>query len=317
MASHTVTTPRPSSNRAPARSREHITQRFVIGLFLLPAMALIVVFLMYPIAQSVRLSFFRWDGVNPIQTFVGWGNWDRLVSDEIFWRALRNNILLIVASIAIQMPIAMALAVVLDRASRRLARILRVLYFLPLLLSTVAVGVLFRNVYDRSFGLLNAFLELIGLERFTQAWLGNPDTALPAVIAVVIWQFVPFYMILFAAGLADLPADLRDAARVDGATERQYFFRIALPQLRPLVNVAIVLSLIGALKYFDVVWVMTGGGPVHATELMATYMFSKAFRTNEVGYGATIAAALFLTVLLASLASTAWAARRRRLEANR
>lgn len=320
MAADLVVPPRPATpHREPAAARtagrgSRNRERLVLAAFLLPALALIAVFLLYPIAQSIQLSFFRWDGVNPVRTFVGWGNWERLLDDPIFWRALRNNVLLVVSSIAIQLPIAMALAVVLDRVGRRLARVLRVLYFLPLLLSTVAVGILFRNIYDPAFGMLNAVLELVGLEGLTQAWLGQPSTALPAVIAVVIWQFVPFYMILFAAGLADLPDELHDAASVDGATQTQYFFRIALPQLKPLVGVAVVLSLIGSLKFFDVVWVMTGGGPVNATELMATYMFSKAFRTSEVGYGATIAAALFLTVLVASLASTLWAARQRRRE---
>lgn len=305
------------SAHAVASRRQRRSDSLVRAMFLLPAFALIGVFLLYPIGQSIQLSFFQWDGVAPDRLFVGAGNWRRLVGDEVFWLAFRNNIVLIVVSILIQLPIAMGLAVVLDRIGRMISRTLRVLYFLPLLLSTVAVGILFRNIYDPTFGLLNSTLELIGLEHLAQPWLGQPSTALPAVIAVVIWQFVPFYMILFAAGLADLSGELRDAAQVDGATERQYFFRIAIPQLKPLIGIAMVLSLIGALKYFDVVWVMTQGGPVNSTELMATYMFNKSFRTNEVGYGATIASALFLTVLLASLVTTLIAARRRRLEETR
>lgn len=305
------------SAHAVASRRQRRSDSLVRAMFLLPAFALIGVFLLYPIARSIQLSFFQWDGIAPDRLFVGTGNWRRLVADEVFWLAFRNNIVLIVTSILIQLPIAMGLAVVLDRIGRMLSRTLRVLYFLPLLLSTVAVGILFRNIYDPTFGLLNSTLELLGLGQLAQPWLGQPSTALPAVIAVVIWQFVPFYMILFAAGLADLSEELRDAARVDGATERQYFFRIALPQLKPLIGISMVLSLIGALKYFDVVWVMTRGGPVNATELMATYMFTKSFRTNEVGYGATIASALFLTVLIASLVTTLIAARRRRLEETR
>ncbi|MTV25648.1 sugar ABC transporter permease [Nitriliruptoraceae bacterium ZYF776] len=283
-------------------------------MFLAPALLLMGVYLLWPIAQSLQLSLFRWDGVAADPTFIGGANWRRLLGDDVFWLAFRNNLVLVVVSLAVQLPIAMALAVLLDRVGRRLARALRLVWFVPLLLSTVAVGVLFRSIYDNNFGLLNAALELVGLDALTRPWLGDPGTALPAVIMVVVWQFVPFYMLLFAAGLADLPGDLRDAARVDGATENQFFWRVALPNLKPLVGIAAVLSLIGALKYFDIVWVMTGGGPVHRTELMATYMFTRAFRANEVGYGATIASALFLSVLVASLATTWWTARRRRRE---
>ncbi len=318
MAADVATAPRAAARATTATGRrERRRERLFLALFLAPALALIAIFLIYPILQSVQLSLYRWDGVNPVRTWVGFGNWQRLVSDEVFWLAFRNNVLLIVASLLIQLPIAMGLAVVLDRVGRILGRILRVLYFLPLLLSTVAVGILFRNLYDPSFGMVNAVLRAVGLDAWAQPWLGQAETALPAVIVVVIWQFVPFYVILFAAGLADLPDDLRDAAFVDGASETQYFFRVALPQMKALVGIAAVLQLIGSLKYFDVVWVMTGGGPVNSSELMATYMFAKAFRTNEVGYGATIAAALFLTVLVASLATTLWAGRRRRLEAGR
>jgi raffinose/stachyose/melibiose transport system permease protein len=295
--------------RRPGRGRSDWP---VIVLFLVPAMVVIAVYLIWPIAQSIQLSFFRWDGISPARDFVGLANWQRLVADSVFWQSLRNNIVLVIASIGIQLPIAMALAVILDRVGRRLARFLRVLYFVPLLLSTVAIGVLFRNIYDGNFGLLNASLELVGMGGLTQHWLGQTSTALPAVIAVVVWQFVPFYMILFGAALADLPEGLHDAASVDGATENQYFFRVALPQMKPIVGVATVLSLIGSLKYFDVVWVMTRGGPEHATELMATYMFTRSFRTNEVGYGSAIVSALFVTVLLASLISIYLSSRRSR-----
>jgi raffinose/stachyose/melibiose transport system permease protein len=311
--------PGPAAVVRPPRHRRRISRAEVLTIvsFLVPATALIVVYLLWPIAQSIQLSFFRWDGVSAAREFIGLGNWNRLVGDPVFWQALRNNIVLVVASIGIQLPIAMALAVILDRIGRRLGKVLRVLYFIPLLLSTVAIGVLFRNVYDGTFGLLNAMLELVGLEALQQQWLGQTSTALPSVTFVVVWQFVPFYMILFAAALADLPGDLHDAARVDGATENQYFFRVALPQIKPIVSIAAVVALIGSLKYFDVVWVMTRGGPVHATELMATYMFTRSFRTNEVGYGSAIVSALFVTVLLASLVALYLSARRRRKEALR
>lgn len=294
--------------------RRHFTaEKLVVPAFLAPAMFFIGVYLLWPIAETIELSFFFWNGSAPRQ-FVGLDNWRALLNDSVFWQAFRNNRLLIGLSIVIQMPIAMALAVLLDRIGRRLSKVLRVAYFLPLLLSVVAIGVLFRNIYNPAFGLLNTSLEAIGLESLTRPWLGDSGTALYAVVMVISWQFIPFYMILFAAALADLSADYRDAARVDGATESQYFFRVALPQMKPVVGVAIALSIIGSLRYFDLVWVMTQGGPVHATELMATYMFRMAFRSSRMGYGATIASALFVTVLIFALAFLLWRARRRRPE---
>ncbi|WP_130648869.1 carbohydrate ABC transporter permease [Egicoccus halophilus] len=289
-------------------------ERLIVPAFLAPAMLFIAVYLLWPIGQTVQLSFFSWNGVSPVRDFVGMENWSRLANDPVFWLAFRNNVLLIVLSIGIQIPISMALAVLLDRLHNRLGKILQAVWFIPMLLSTVAIGVLFTNVYNPNFGMLNRGLEAVGLGNLTRAWLGEPETALFAVIVVVIWQFVPFYMILFAAALGDLSEDLRGAALIDGATERQYFFRVALPALKPVIGVAVTLSIIGSLKYFDIVWVMTQGGPVNATELMATYMFRSAFRANQVGYGSTIASALFLTVLVASLIFMAWRTQRRKAE---
>ena len=304
--------PPPDSGKR--RRRRLDRETLVIPVFLAPAMLFIGVYLLWPIARTIELSFFSWNGVSAVRDFVGLGNWSQLMDDPIFWLAFRNNVLLIVLSIALQLPLAMGLAVLLDRLRNRLGRFLQAVWFLPLLLSTVAIGVLFGNIFNPNFGLLNAALEAIGLEEWQRAWLGEPETALYAVIAVVIWQFVPFYMILFAAALGDLSEDLHGAARIDGATETQYFFRVALPALKPVIGVAATLSVIGSLKYFDVVWVMTQGGPVNATELMATYMFRAAFRGNQVGYGSTIASALFLTVLVASLVFLAWRNHRRRTE---
>ncbi|HSK24116.1 MAG TPA: sugar ABC transporter permease [Egicoccus sp.] len=308
--------PHPPPTAGPRRRRWLDPERLVVPAFLAPALLFIGVYLLWPIVQSIELSFFSWNGVGA-RDYLGFDNWRKLAGDSVFWLAFRNNLVLITLSIAIQLPLAMALAVVLDRLRNRIGRILQAIWFIPLLLSTVAVGVLFGNVYNPTFGMVNRGLEAIGLEQLTRAWLGEPGTALYAVIAVVIWQFVPFYMILFAAALGDLSDDLHGAARIDGATETQYFFRVALPALRPVIGVAVTLSVIGSLKYFDVVWVMTQGGPVNATELMATYMFRSAFRGNQMGYGATIASALFLTVLFATVFFLAWRTARRRAEERR
>ncbi len=187
----------------------------------------------------------------------------------------------------------------IDAGGRRF-RIFKVTYFLPMLMSTIAIGILFKYLYDPYFGLINATLEAVGLKALAQQWLSDPRIALYSVIAVICWQYIPFYMLLFLAALGGIPAELREAALIDGATENKYFWRIALPLMRGTIVTASTLSLIGSLKYFDLIWVMTEGGPVNSTELMATYMYKKAFQSFEVGYGAAIASALFVIVLLSA-----------------
>jgi raffinose/stachyose/melibiose transport system permease protein len=268
-----------------------------IVLFLLPTVIALLIFVIWPIIDSFRLSFYEWNGVDPIPTFIGMNNWTRLIQDPRMWGAIRNNFVIVIASIAIQLPIGMGLAIMIDRGGRMM-RLFKVNYFLPLLMSTVAIGILFKYIYDPYFGMLNSLLNVVGLDSLAKAWLSDPRYALGAVIAVICWQFVPFYMILFLAALTGIPAEMREASYIDGANERTYYGRIALPLLRGTIITGMTLSLIGSLKYFDLIWVMTEGGPVGATELMATYMYKKAFSSFEMGYGATVASALFIIVTI-------------------
>ena len=218
---------------------------------------------------------------------------------------------MVALSIAIQLPVAMALAVLLHRGGKKL-KIFKVVYFFPMLMSTVAVGALFKAVYDLQFGVVTPLLRAIGLGSLARDWLGDARVALFSVIAVICWQFIPFYMILFLARLSSIPNELREAASMDGATGGQYFWRVELPLMRGIIITAMTLSLIGSLKYFDLIWVMTEGGPSRATELMATYMYKEAFSSFRMGYGSTIATAMFFIVMTAAL--VAIAIRQRRTE---
>ncbi len=267
--------------------------------FLAPTVLLLLVFVVYPILESVRLSFTRWTGLGQSQVYVGWSNWLRLLQDMVFWKALGNNLILALLSILIQLPIALALALMLDKGGRAM-RFLKLAYFIPLLVSSVAIGFLFKYIYDPNFGLLNAVLNGVGLNNLAKSWLGDPSLALYAVLAVICWQFIPFHMLIFQAALASMPAELHDAALIDGATENQFFWRITLPLLQGTIRTAVVLSLIGSLRYFDLIYVLTGGGPSGSTELMATYMYKQAFSSFNFGYGSTVAVALILVVLLIS-----------------
>ena len=273
-----------------------------IVVFLVPAIFFLVVFLLYPLISSFQLSLLDWNGLGTGERYVGMANWLRLAQDQLFWRALGNNFELAFYSVLFQMPIALLLAVVLDEASKG-SRVLKILYFLPLLMSSVALGVVFKNIYDPNFGPINGFLTAIHLDSLVRDWLGDPRLALGSVIAVVCWQNIPFYMVLFLAGLSSFPRELGEAARLDGASESTIFWRIKLPHLQGTVRTAVMLAVVGSMRYFDLIFIMTDGGPDGASELMATYMFRTVFSSFQLGYGSTVASAMFLIVTLVAAAT--------------
>ena len=280
---------------AGAAKYRRLTAVLPIAVFLAPAVVFLVVFLLYPLISSFQLSLLDWNGLGSGERFVGLANWTRLARDTLFWKSLGNNLLLALFSVLIQLPIALVLAVVLDEASKG-SRVLKILYFLPLLMSSVALGVVFKNIYDPNFGPINAFLSAVHLDGLVRDWLGDPRYALGSVIAVVCWQNIPFYMVLFLAGLSSFPRELGEAARLDGASESTIFWRIKLPHLQGTVRTGAMLAIVGSLRYFDLIYVMTGGGPEGASELMATYMYRNVFSSFQLGYGSTVASAMFLIV---------------------
>ncbi|ADQ40114.1 binding-protein-dependent transport systems inner membrane component [Caldicellulosiruptor acetigenus I77R1B] len=277
-----------------------LVQNIGILLFLAPALILIGIYIIWPIIMSFDLSMFEWDGVSPQKIYVGLKNWKDLLQDSIFWHAFLNNVKFIFLSIIIEMPIAILLAVLLDRGGKKFD-VFKSLFYLPMLMSSVAIGVLFKYIYDPSFGLLSGILSFLHLDFLNQDWLGDPKVAFYSVVAVICWQYIPFYMIFFIAALSNIPHELYEAAKIDGATQGQYFWRIELPLLSPSIKTACILSLIGSLKYFDLIYVMTEGGPSNATELMATYMYKNAFASFKMGYGSTIASAMFMIITTAGI----------------
>ncbi len=291
-----------------SRRRVRRTSNATVAVFLAPTFILLGVFLILPIVQSFQLSFTDWDGVAPVRQQVGLANWQELAHDPTFWLSVKNSFLLASVSLIIQIPIGLALAVLLDRGGRKF-KVFKVGFFVPVLMSSVAVAFLFQGVFDYNFGLLNSLLDTLHLQAFAQDWLGDPTYAIWAVLSVVSWQFIPFYMLLFLAAMQGIPTELREASMIDGANKRQYTFGIQIPMIKGAIATAALLIIIGSLKYFDLIWVMTAGGPDHATTVMATYMYESAFKANRVGYGAAIASALFLIVFTVSLA-VMWLSRR-------
>lgn len=203
-----------------------------------------------------------------------------------------------ILSIVIQIPIGLALATFLDFGGKKM-NLFKVLWFIPLLMSSVAIGFLFSYALATNGGIISTIAKVFGGGNIDL--LGNPRTALLTVIGVICWQFTPFYMVYFMASFTNVPYDVFEAARIDGATRGQYFWKIALPLLVPSMKSAAILSMVGSLKYFDLIYVMTGGGPGTSTELMATYMYKQSFKTFNMGYGSAVAGGMFILITLVSL----------------
>lgn len=272
--------------------------RKVAALFLAPVTILMVVFIFYPIIDTFITSGYRWNGIASAKEWVGIGNWKELLADKNFWIAFENNLIIMILSICIQIPIGLALATFLDFGGKKLT-IFKVIWFIPLLMSSVAIGFLFRYALATNGGIISTISAYFNGGNVDL--LGNPKTALLTVIMVICWQFTPFYMVYFMAAFTNIPYDIFEAARIDGATRGQYFKRIALPLLVPSIKSAAILSMVGSLKYFDLIYVMTGGGPGTSTELMATYMYKQSFKNFNMGYGSTIAAGMFILISLVAL----------------
>jgi raffinose/stachyose/melibiose transport system permease protein len=263
--------------------------------FVGPTVFLLSLFLLWPIIESFRLSFFDWNGLDPTMKNIAFDNWSELFGDKYFWLAVRNGFILLGMSILVQVPVGLGLAVLLYRAGNRF-RIFKFAYFFPFLMSSVAVGILFRQVFDPNFGLINSVLVQLNLDSWALDWVGDPKIAIYSVSLLVCWQFIPFYILLFLAALNGIPREVEEAASMDGAKDWKMFTKIHLPLLKGSLITAITLMVIGSLKYFDLMWVMTGGGPSYSTSTMATYLYQSAFKSYRVGYGSTIASALFLIV---------------------
>lgn len=277
------------------RQKEIRTAAFV---FLLPVAVLMVIYVFYPIIDTFITSFYKWNGISADKTFIGLSNWSSLITDGSFWASFINNIVIMILSICIQIPIGLALATFIDFGGKK-TTLFKILWFIPLLMSSVAIGFLFSYALATNGGIISTIATLFGGGNIDL--LGNPKTALYTVIGVIAWQFTPFYMVYCMAAYTNVSTDVFEAATIDGATRGQYFWRIALPLLTPSLKSAAILSMVGSLKYFDLIYVMTGGGPGTSTELMATYMYKLSFSQFNMGYGSTVAAGMFLLISIVSL----------------
>lgn len=267
-----------------------------IMIFVLPAFLFYAVFGLIPIVYNCYISLFSTNLMEPGK-FVGFRNYMNLTRDPIFQKALRNNLMMVVGSLIAHLPIALLFATLLSK-KMIVSRFFQIVFFFPSVICGVAVGLLWKFVYHQEFGLLNKLLEVIGLEEYTKAWLGDKNVALFCIIVVVMWQFVGYHMVIQIAAIKNIPSEVLEAARIDGAGPWILFRTITFPLIKNILSIDAVLIITGSLKYYDLVAIMTNGGPNHATELMSTYMFFQGFRTLKYGYSASIGVVLLVLCAL-------------------
>jgi raffinose/stachyose/melibiose transport system permease protein len=269
------------------------TRRVTPWLFLAPGLAVFGSAVLLPMVLTVGYSFTDWDGFGPM-TYVGLDNYARAIGDELFRDSFVHVVIYIAATIVLEVGVGLALAGLITM--RRAGMWFRVAIFVPVMLPLVVVAVLWSFVYNPDFGLINGALEAFGLDDFKRIWLGDPATALLAISVVSGWVYAGFYMVIFYAAFRQIPAEIEEAAKLDGAGEWDLFRRIKVPMIRGAVGVGVLLCVTGGFQGFDLFFVLTNGGPYGSTEIPTTLLVKTVFRAGDVGYGSAMA--VLLTVIV-------------------
>jgi len=270
---------------------------FWAALFLLPNLLGFLVFILLPLIASFGLSFTSWDLLTPIK-WIGLGNYKTLISDQVFWKVLWNTIYFTIGNVPVGIILSLFLAIALNQKIKGIT-IFRAVYFLPVISSTVAVAVVWQWLYNPQFGLLNYLLSLVGIDG--PNWLSSTTWAMPAVIITSIWRGLGFNMVLFLAGLQGIPETYYDAAKIDGANWWALFKNITVPLLSPTTFFVVVISIINSFQVFDLIYVMTAGGPARSTSVLVHYLYQNAFQYFKMGYASAIGYVLFFLVFIVIL----------------
>ncbi|MCL5986029.1 MAG: sugar ABC transporter permease [Actinobacteria bacterium] len=274
--------------------------------FLSIAVLWYLVFMVYPAIRAFYISLFDWSGISRTRVFIGLANFKEALTSELFWTALKHNIFVVLVGGLITISLALFFAVILSNRKLKGKRFFDTVFFAPVVMSGVAVGLLWNFIYNPSTGLLNNILRAIGLGSLAKPWLGLDNIALFAVLIAYIWARLAFFIVILRAGIEKIPPTYSEAARIDGANEFQVFFKVTLPLLWEVFRIVIVLWIIQSFMFFDVIYVMTGGGPGGKTEVIATLLYKQAFESYFIavlryGYATAIAVILFLLILVVSL----------------
>ena len=284
----------------PSRMKQKRKKSLFIFLFLLPALILFLTFVVYPIFRSVYFSTFDWNGLGPALENIGLGNYKKIFTDDVFLKAMLNVLIIIFLSLGVQLPFALILSVMVGRDLPGRA-FFRTMFFLPYVISEVNTAIMWTLLFNANpdRGLLNAVVVLLGLDPV--GWLADSKVVLMSVFFVLTWQYFGFHMLLFLTGMQNIPQEIEEAARMDGANAFQNFFHITLPLLGSTIRTSVYMSVLGSIQQFTIIWVMTGGGPVNASETMATYMYRYGIVRHQLGYGSAVAIIMFIFCLIFSL----------------
>lgn len=272
--------------------------RFLGWLFIFPGLSIYLIFVLIPMVETFRLSFFEWNGFSLNQTFVAFQNYARLFQDSQFFKSILHNSVFLIFYSLLPILLGLFLANILGRKITNGLTGFRVILFLPQVLSMVVVGITWRWIFNPAFGPLNVILKSIGLDSLAGQWLGDFNLALPSVGIIGTWVMYGFSMVLFLAGMQRIPLEYFEAAQLDGAGEFQQFIYITLPSLIPEIGVALITTIIAALRVFDLVYVTTRGGPGDQTLVTSFLIYRAAFLQNQVGYAAAVASIMTILILI-------------------
>lgn len=290
-----LTSAQTRSTKTKSKSRQQLAGLY----FVLPALILYAIFFLYPFFRTIYISMTEWNGVTaPI--FTGFENYGRLLQDSIMWFALRNNVIWVIIGTATPIIVGLILSVVLWTGAKG-GLVFRTIYFLPMVVSPVIIGIVWGWIYNPLFGILNHTLRNIGLGGLARGWLGEPSTALYAVLLTAIWSYIGFCVVVLFSGLQKVDSQLIDAAKIDGANAWTRFRHVIIPQISSVLTMVIVYTVIGGFNVFDLVFIMTRGGPANASEVIATYTYKKSFVEGEVGYGAALSIVMTILALIAAV----------------
>lgn len=297
-----------AASRPARRPGGRRAKRLELALLLTPALVLFVGFVLLPIAAAVYYSFFKWNGFNPNRQWYGLGNYTTVLQDEVFLHSMEHNLIIAVLSVVIQLPLSIAVALLLNRRIRGRSA-LRLIVFAPYVLSEAITAVVWLLMLQPD-GLVDQLLKAVGLGGLVHQWLASSSLVLYTLFVVITWKYLGFGIILLLAGLQSIPTELREAAATDGATSWQTTRSIVLPLLAPTIRIWIFLSVIGSLQLFDLVYIMTLGGPADSSSTMAVYLLNKGFTSYKFGYGSAVAVVLFVVCFIFALVYQRFALRR-------
>lgn len=283
-------------------------------LWLAPAILILIGFVYLPLVQNFGFAVSEWDIYSGTNEFVGAKNFERLLDDPVFWRSLGNNLLYALVSIVFQVGAALVVAALVESVrSRRARNALRTIYFVPSAISITVSGLLFYFIYEPNIGMLNSFLDAIGLSALAQPWLGQESTAMLGIIAMSQWQGFGYSALLFTVAIQRIPSELYEAAQLDGIGGVRRFFTITVPLVREMSGLMMIVTISGAFQVFNEVMVMTSGGPNNSTQVLGTWLYRNGFVRNDFGYAAAIAVVIFVLSLAIGLLQL-WYTKKRRVE---